>query len=143
MDYKTWKTQYENEFDEHRKANCRLVYDYQPEYSHYRNSPDWIMYGDFCNFIRRGAENRGQEITAKYEAILVQDIEVFTGFVKDEFNRIHPLTDIDESLSQIFQYRNMKITPADFTPEQQAVFTQAVEEYKEANKKYIEMVSNW
>lgn len=143
MDYKTWKTQYETEFDEHRKANCRIVYDYQPEYNEYLNSPEWIMYGDFCNFIRRGTQNRGKEITAKYEALLVENLEVFTGFVKDEFKRVHPLRDIDETLSKIFQYRNMSITPDDFTPEQTQAFNQAVTEYKEANKKYIEMVSNW
>ena len=143
MDYKTWKTQYETEFDEHRKANCRIVYDYQPEYKEYLNSQDWVMYGDFCNFIRKGTENRGAEITAKYEALLVENLEVFTGFIKDEFNRVHPLRDIDETLSQVFQYRNMAITPDDFTPEQTQAFNQAVEDYKEANKKYIEMVSNW
>lgn len=143
MDYKTWKENYENEFKAHRKANCRIVYDYQREYNDYLNSPDWIMYGDFCNFIRRGTENKGAEITAKYEEILVNDLEVFTGFVKDEFKRVHPLKDIDETLSQVFQYRNMAITPDDFTPEQTQAFNQAVEDYKEENKKYIDIVSNW
>ena len=143
MDYKTWKNNFENEFKAHRDENTVIIYDYQDGYEFYLNSPDWIMYGDFCNFVRAGTENRGKEITAKYEAILVQDLEVFTGFIKDEFNRVHPLRDIDETLSQVFQYRNMAITPEDFTPEQTQAFTQAVEDYKEANKKYIEMVSNW
>lgn len=143
MDYKTWKNNFENEFKAHRDENTVIIYDYQDGYEFYLNSPDWIMYGDFCNFVRAGTENRGKEITAKYEAILVQNLEVFTGFIKDEFNRVHPLRDIDETLSQVFQYRNMAITPEDFTPEQTQAFTQAVEDYKEANKKYIEMVSNW
>lgn len=143
MDYKTWKTQYENEFKAHRDENTRIVYDYQPEYNHYLNSPDWIMYGDFCNFVRAGTENKGAEITAKYEALLVENLEVFTGFIKDEFKRVHPLKDIDETLSKVFQYRNMAITPADFTPAQTQAFNQAVTEYKEENKKYIDIVSNW
>lgn len=140
MDYKTWKTNFENEFDEHRKANCRIVYSYEDDYDYYRNSPDWIMYGDFCNFIRRGTENIGQEITDKYEALLVENLEIFTGFIKDEFKRVHPLRNIDENLSQVFQYSNMSITPDDFTPEQTQAFNQAVAEYKEANKKYIDFV---
>lgn len=141
MDYETWKTNFENEFDEHRKANCRIVYDYQTEYNHYLNSPDWIMYGDFCNFIRRGTENRGAEITAKYEALLVENLEIFTGFIKDEFKRLHPLTEVDETLYKVFEFNNMALTPEDFTPEQQARFTQAITEYKEENKKYIDLVS--
>ena len=46
-------------------------------------------------------------------------------------------------ISQIFKYRNMAITPEDFTPEQTQAFNQAVTEYKEENKKYIDIVSNW
>ena len=141
MDYKTWKTNFENEFDEHRKANCRIVYDYQSEYNHYLNSPDWIMYGDFCNFIRRGTENRGAEITAKYEALLVENLEIFTGFIKDEFKRLHPFTEVDETLYKVFEFNNMALTPEDFTPEQSQAFKQAVSEYKEENKKYIDLVS--
>lgn len=141
MDYKTWKTNFENEFDEHRKANCRIVYDYQREYNHYLNSPDWIMYGDFCNFIRRGTENRGAEITAKYEALLVENIEIFTGFIKDEFKRLHPFRNVDETLYKVFEFNNMAITPEDFTPEQTQAFNQAVEDYKEENKEFIELVS--
>ena len=140
MDYKTWKTQYETEFDEHRKANCRIVYSYQSEYEYYSNSPDWIMYGDFCNFIRVGTENKGKEITAKYEALLVENLEVFTGFVKDELKRVHPLENIDKTATELFSYRNMSITPEDFTPAQTQAFNQAVNEYKEENKKYIELV---
>lgn len=140
MDYKTWKTNFENEFDEHRKNNCRIVYDYQREYDHYRNSPDWIMYGDFCNFIRAGTENKGAEITAKYEALLVENLEIFTGFIKDEFKRVHPLREVDETLYKIFEFNNMAITPDDFTPEQSQAFTEAVNEYKKANKKYIDLV---
>ena len=140
MDYKTWKTNFENEFDEHRKANCRIVYDYQPEYNHYLNSPDWIMYGDFCNFIRRGTQGKGQEITDKYEALLVENLEIFTGFIKDEFKRVHPLTDVDETLYKIFEFNNMSITPEEFTPEQAQAFKQAVDEYKEENKEFIELL---
>ena len=142
MDYKTWKNNYENEFKAHRDENTRIVYDYQSDYDYYLNSNDWVMVGDFCNFVRAGTENKGAEITAKYEAILVQDLEVFTGFIKDEFKRVHPLTDIDETLSQVFQYRNMAITPDDFTPAQTQAFNQAVTEYKEANKKYIDFVNS-
>ena len=140
MDYKTWKQNFENEFEEHRNKNTVLIYDYQDGYDFYLNSPDWVMYGDFCNFVRAGTENRGAEITAKYEAILVENLEVFTGFVKDEFKRVHPLTEVDETLSQIFQFNNMAITPDDFTPEQREAFNQAVAEYKEENKEYIELL---
>ena len=143
MDYKTWKANYENEFKAHREQNTVLIYDYQDGYDFYLNSPDWIMYGDFCNFVRAGTENKGKEITAKYEALLTENLQVFTGFVKDELQRVHPLTDIDETASNLFTYRNMSITPATFTPEQTQAFNQAVTEYKEANKKYIDMVSNW
>lgn len=140
MDYKTWKTNFENEFKAHRDENTVLIYDYQDGYDYYLNSPDWIMYGDFCNFIRRGTENRGAEITAKYEALLVENLEIFTGFIKDEFKRIHPLRNIDERLYKIFEYNNMTITPDDFTPEQTQAFNQAVTEYKEENKENIELI---
>ena len=140
MDYKTWKANYENEFKAHREANTVIIYDYQDGYNFYLNSPDWIMYGDFCNFIRRGTENKGAEITAKYEEILVNNLEVFTGFIKDEFKRLHPLTDIDETLYKVFEFNNMAITPEDFTPEQTQAFNQAVGDYKEENKEIIELV---
>ena len=140
MDYKTWKTNFENEFKAHREGNTVIIYDYQDGYDFYLNSPDWIMYGDFCNFIRRGTENKGAEITAKYEEILVNNLEVFTGFIKDEFKRLHPLTDIDETLYKVFEFNNMAITPEDFTPEQTQAFNQAVEDYKEENSEIIELV---
>lgn len=143
MDYKTWKNNFENEFKAHRDENTRIIYDYETGYDFYLNSPDWIMYGDFCNFVRAGTENKGQEITNKYEALLVENIEVFTGFVRDEIKRVHPLRDIDETLSQIFQFNNMSLTPDDFTPAQTQAFNQAVEDYKEENKKYIDMVNGW
>lgn len=142
MDYKTWKNNLENEFKAHREENTVIIYDYQDDYEFYLNSPDWIMYGDFCNFIRRGTENKGAEITAKYEEILVNNLEVFTGFIKDEFKRLHPFRNIDETLYKVFEFNNMTITPEDFTPEQNQAFNQAVTEYKEENKKIIDMVSN-
>lgn len=140
MDYETWKTNFENEFKAHREANTVIIYDYQDGYDFYLNSPDWIMYGDFCNFIRRGTENKGAEITAKYEALLVENLQIFTGFIKDEFKRVHPLTDIDETLYKIFEFNNMAITPEDFTPAQKQAFKQAVNDYKEDNKEIIELV---
>ena len=65
---------------------------------------------------------------------------IFTGFIKDEFKRVHPLREVDETLYKIFEFNNMAITPDDFTPEQSQAFTEAVNEYKEANKKYIDLV---
>ena len=70
----------------------------------------------------------------------VENLEIFTGFIKDEFKRLHPLRDIDETLYNVFEYNNMALTPDDFTPEQSQAFKQAVTEYKEANKKYIVIV---
>lgn len=137
MNYKTWKENYENEFAEHRENNIRWVYSYEREYQHYLNSNEWIMYGDSCCFIRAGTENKGKEITSKYEKILVNNDEVFRGFIKDEFKRLHPVHDIDEKLLKVFDYRNMSLTPANFTEEQSRIFAEEIENYKEENKENI------
>ena len=142
MDYKTWKTNFENEFEQHRKQNTKIIYDYQTGYDYYLNSPEWIMYGDFCNFIRKGTENKGPEITAKYETLLNENIEIFNGFIRDEFKRVHPFTEVDKTLNQIFQFNNMKLTPETFTPEQTQVFNKAVTDYKEEHKEFIEIFNN-
>lgn len=137
MNYKTWKENYENEFAEHREKNTRIVYSYEREYKHYLNSPEWNMYGDSCYFIRAGTENKGKEITAKYEQILANDNEIFRGFLKDEFKRLHPICEIEERLNKVFDYRNMSLTPANFTEEQARIFAEEIENYKEENKENI------
>ena len=131
MNYETWKKNLENEFAAHREENTRIVYNYQDEYDYYLNSPDWIMYGDFCNFIRVGTENIGAEITAKYEKIMLIEDEIFIGFVTDEFERIGlwKNKDMKEYAKNIFEFNNMTVRFEDLTDLQKAFFEDCIKEH--------------
>lgn len=142
MDYQTWKKSFEDEFEEHRQKNTKLIYSYQPEYEYYRDSPEWIMYGDFCDFIRKGTEHIGPSITEKYTKILIANNEIFQGFLHDEFRRIKPFTEVDETLDQVFEFNNMNIKLDELTQEQKIIFDEEKRLFKKEFGKYIELLKN-
>ena len=142
MDYQTWKKSFEDEFEEHRQKNTRLIYSYQPGYDYYNESPEWVMYGDFCDFIRKGTEHIGPQITDKYAKILIADNEILKGFLRDEFRRIKPFTLVDETLDQVFEYNNMNIKLEELTQEQKRIFDEEKRLFKKEFGKYIELLKN-
>ena len=73
----------------------------------------------------------------KNDSLYINDDEVFRGFIKDEFKRLHPVCEIEERLNKVFDYRNMSLTPANFTEEQARIFAEEIENYKEENKENI------
>lgn len=150
MDYKTWKNNYEAEFEAHRKANYRLIYRYQSEYQKYLNDPDWIQVGDFCNFHRVGTLHIGAEITAKYEKLMLEDAtnEILKGFCLDEFERIHVYssslhgeTYVGEA-KKIFEYSNMTVRYETLSEIQQLIFVIALGEHLEAHREDIELLES-
>lgn len=152
-EYKTWKENYEAEFAEHRKENTRLIYRYQSEYDAYVNNPEWVQVGDFCNFVRRTALNKGAEITAKYEAELIANDAIFAGFCLDEFERIHlwkteawkpeDHEDVETEASNIFEYCNMKTRLETLTPEQESLFRKAITEHLLQHEEDIQTVKRY
>lgn len=150
-DYQTWKQNYEAEFEEHRRENCRLVYDYQSDYAYYSNNPEWVMVGDFCNFVRRTAINRGKEITAKYEEQLIANDNIFAGFCLDEFERIqlwHSQAfgedeDLETKAKKIFEYRNMKTRLETLTSEQESLFRRAITEHLLQHEEDIQTIAKY
>lgn len=146
MDYKTWKDNYEAEFEAHRKQNYRLIYRYQSEYQKYVDDPDWIQVGDFCNFHRVGTLHIGEEITAKYEKLLIENDDVLKGFCLDEFERIHVYsatlhdeTYFDEA-KKIFKYDNMSVRYETLSETQQLIFIVALGEHLEAHREDIQLL---
>ena len=146
MDYKTWKNNYEAEFEAHRKANYRLIYRYQSDYQKYLNDPNWIQVGDFCNFHRVGTLHIGAEITAKYEKLMLENIEVFEGFCLDEFNRIRVYNEVcgdDEDFfgnaCKIFEYSNMSVRFDDLSSEQKIVFVSALKSHLDEHEDAINL----
>lgn len=139
MNYKKWKQAFENEFEQLRQKNTKIIYNYQPEYEYYNNSPEWIMYGDFCNFIRKGTEHIGPQITAKYENIMLKNNNIFQGFIHDEFQRIKPFTQVDETLNKVFEYNNMNIKLHELNTEQKRIFNKEKESFKKQYEEYIKL----
>ena len=131
MAYNNWKNNYEAEFEEHRKNNFKIVYSYQDDYEYYSNSSEWGMIGDFCNFYRIGTLHKGEKITAKYEELMLNDINIFAGYCKDEFKRIKvwqyevPL----EQAKKIFEYDNMSVRFEDLTTNQRWAFKKVLAEH--------------
>ena len=142
MNYTTWKKSFENEFEQHRQKNTKIIYSYQTGYDYYLDSPEWIMYGDFCNFIRRGTEHIGPQITAKYENIMIENNNIFQGFIHDEFRRIKPFTEVDETLNKVFEYNNMNITLPELTTEQKRIFNEEKKLFKKEYEDYIKLFEN-
>lgn len=139
MEYEEWKTNYENELEEYRKENVKIIYDYQDEYEDYLNSPEWVMYGDFNYFIRKGSEEISAQITAKYEEYIMEDLNLFEAFVNDKIETLHPLSDIDNMLNQIFKFSGFKNISIDtLSEEEKEIFENAKEKYKEDNAEIIQ-----
>lgn len=141
--YENWINNKEQEFEEHRKNNFKIVYRYQDEYEYYSNSPEWGLIGDFCNFYRIGTLNKGEEITAKYEELMLNDIEVFAGYCEDEFKRIK-VWQYEDPMTQakkIFEFDNMKVRFEDLTENQQLVFKQKVAEHLKEFGEYRSILS--
>jgi len=141
--YKDWKENIEKEFKEYREANYRLVYRYQSDYEYYSNSPDWVMVGDFCNFHRRGTLHIPEQIYAKYEKSLLDNINIFTGFCKDEFDRIrvwHDYKNSFEKAKKIFEYAGgFKVRYDDLTTNQKWAFKQELEAHIKKHEEDIEL----
>ena len=138
MDYKTWKNEYEAEMDKYRTENVVEIYDKTEQRKFRRENPNYDNVGLFSIFVKKDAIGKDKEILAKYENLLLNNIEAFTGFVTNEFERIKPVTDIDERLSNIFKYQNMEVRVEDLSEEQKAIFDKAVEDYKEKYSDLIE-----
>lgn len=139
MEYEEWKTNYENELEEYRKENVKIIYDYQDEYEDYLNSPEWVMYGDFNYFIRKGSEEISAQITARYEEYIMEDLNLFEAYVNDKIEILHPLFDIDNMLNQIFNISGFKnISVNTLSEEQKEIFENAKEKYKEDNAEIIQ-----
>lgn len=139
MEYEEWKTNYENELENYRKENVKIIYDYQDEYEDYLNSPEWIMYGDFNYFIRKGSEEISAQITAKYEEYIMEDLDLFEAFVNDKIKTLHPLSDIDNMLNQIFKFSGFKNISIDtLSEDEKEIFENAKEKYKEDNAEIIQ-----
>lgn len=143
MDYNTWKNGLEGEFAVHRELNTKLIYSYQDGYDYYRDSDEWVMVGDFCNFVRRSALNDHEVILAKYESILVSDLDVFKGFCEEEFERIkvwsaclHDEASEDYALN-IFKFNNFEVRYGDLSDEQKCVFDCALESHLESHSEDI------
>lgn len=144
MEYEEWKTNYSDELEEYRNNNVKIIYDYQEGYDYYSNSPEWIMYGDFNYFIRKGSEELAYQITAKYEECLINDLDLFEAFVIDEINTIRPLFNIDDTLNQIFKFNGFKnLSLETLTEEQNEIFENAKETYKEENAEMIEAMGGY
>ena len=144
--YTNWKNNYEAEFEEHRQKNYRLIYRYQSEYKKYVNDPEWIQVGDFCNFHRRGTLHIGEQITAKYEKLMLNNINVFKGFCEDEFNRVcvfHDYNNAFESAKKIFGYRNMKIRYEDLTTNQRWAFKQELNKHLQDHDEEINILRRY
>ena len=144
--YTNWKNDYEAEFEEHRNANYRLIYDYQDGYEYYLNSPDWVMVGDFCNFHRRGTLHIGEQITAKYEALMLNNINIFEGFCEAEFERIRVWHDYDndfEYAKKIFQYDNMSVRYDDLTTNQKWTFQECLKRHIAEHEEHIKLFKKW
>lgn len=138
MDYNEWKINYKNELNEYRENNVKIIYDYQEGYDYYLNSPEWILYGDFNCFVRNGSEELPNEITEKYERLLIENINLFESFINDEINRLHPLFNVDNTLNQIFMFNGFKnLTIDNLTEEQLVIFKNAKDKYKNDNKEMI------
>ena len=146
MRYETWKDNFESEFEAHRKANCRLIYPYQADYDKYHDSPNWVMVGDFCNFVRVGTLGIGAEITAKYEALMLRDDEVFEGFCLDEFERIRVYSSelrerhFSDEAKKIFEYSNMSVRYETLSETQKDIFFNALDKHLEAHKEDIDAI---
>lgn len=138
MDYKTWKNDYEAEMDKYRTENVVEIYDKTEQRKFRRENPNYDNVGLFSIFVKKDAIGKDKEILAKYENLLLNNIEAFTGFVANEFERIKPFKDVDERLSKIFQYQNMEVRVEDLSEEQKAIFDKAVEDYKEKYSDLIE-----
>ena len=141
--YKNWKENIENEFKEYREANYRLVYRYQTDYDYYLNSPDGVQVGDFCNFHRRGTLHIPEQIYKKYEKLMLDNINIFSGFCKDEFDRIRVWLDYENSFEKskkIFEYSGgFKVRYEDLTTNQKWVFNQELEAYLKEHEEDIEL----
>lgn len=140
--YKNWKENLEAEFEEHRNQNTKLIYRYQDGYDYYVNSPEWVMVGDFCNFVRRSALHKHEEINARYKKELLNNINIFRGFCQDEFERIrvcHRGSNFEEYAKKIFEYSGMKLRYDDLTTNQRWEFKKELKKYLEANEETIEL----
>ena len=141
--YKNWKENIENEFKEYRDANYRLVYSYQSDYDYYLNNPDWVMVGDFCNFHRRGTLHIPEQIYNKYEKLMLDNINIFSGFCKAEFDRIRVWHDYENSFEKskkIFEYSGgFKVRFDDLTTNQKWVFNQELEAHLKEHEEDIEL----
>lgn len=140
--YENWKENLEAEFEEHRNKNTKLIYDYQDGYEDYLNNPEWVMVGDFCNFVRRTALNKHEEINARYQKELLNNINIFKGFCQDEFERIrvcHRGSNFEEYAKKIFEYSGMKLRYDDLTTNQRWEFKKELKKYLEANEETIEL----
>lgn len=149
MNYTTWKNGLESEFAVHREQNTKLIYRYQDGYEDYANSSEWVMVGDFCNFVRRSALNDHKIILAKYEAILVSDLEVFKGFCEDEFERINVWSaflhdDTSENYAlNIFEYNNFKVRYEDLSDVQKSAFDSALSRHLEEHGEDITLLKKF
>lgn len=141
--YNNWKDNYENEFKEHRENNFKIVYRYQDEYEYYSNSSEWGMIGDFCNFYRIGTLHKGEEITAKYEKLMLNNINIFSGFCEDEFKRIK-VWQYEDPMAQakkIFEFDNMEIRYEDLTTNQRWAFRQELDKHLDKFEEYRNILS--
>ena len=148
--YTTWKNNYEAEMKENREKNFRLVYRYQSEYEYYSNSPEWGLIGDFCNFYRIGTLHIADEINARYEKQMLDNINIFTGFCTDEFERIRVWNipyDYDNHMDyavKIFEYSGgMKVRYDDLTTNQRYVFRKCLEEHLKSHEDDIELLKKF
>lgn len=145
MKFETWKKGLESEFAVHRELNTKLIYSYQDGYDDYVNSSEWVMVGDFCNFVKKSALNDHEVILAKYEEILVSDLEVFKGFCEEEFERIKVWSAFlrDESCEDyalnIFKFNNFKVRYDDLSDEQRSVFDSALSRHFDVHSDDMEL----
>lgn len=104
ISYKEWKDGREKEMEEWRKENYRIIYPYEDGYEKYSKSPEWTMYGDFCNFVRISKFNEPEKINEKYNHILLINNDVFKGFCLDEMERIHVIRECMDGYENGLKY---------------------------------------
>ena len=73
---------------------------------------------------------------------MLENNNIFQGFIHDEFRRIKPFTEVDETLNKVFEYNNMSITLPELTTEQHKIFNEEKELFKKEYGEYIKLFKN-
>ena len=136
ISYQKWKNNKEEEMEKWRNDNYRIIYPYQDGYKKYLKSPEWIMYGDFCFFIRKSKKDEPEKINEKYNYILLINDNVFEGFCTNEMKRIHTIQEcMDgyenglEYAKNIFKYSGIGLKYQELDDKHKKIFKKCFDEF--------------